>query len=799
MLLDRDRLDGALGAAVDAGIEGGADELRGPLHGWLVLACAGAAASARGIAGAPHAETLTRAARAGGEAILAPLDDALAALSARLEAPDRARAARAARVLLATAADDVAAFAQLDEAELGEARESGMPRGLRRARGAHSTPRALADAVASDGISALDGLGVDAAEAWILDPAAGGGALLLAAGRALVARAPAADRPSLRAAVATRLYGVERDVAAALVARAAIALWGAASGRVAPATDRQLLVGDVLASLEVEDLSRAADGRRVGSDDRKGQIGTSAGPHATEVADALVDAFFAVPPAERAREKALRCEVAAAAARGDQEAGAQLARWAAAGRARGAVHPGLAWSRRFDLAVLNPPFLGGKRIATVHGDAYAAWLAAREPRATGNADLAAHVLLATRRWLAPRSALSIVATNTLIEGATRHAALERMLDEGHVVASAWRSARWPGTASVNVVRVALARDAPANLQPRLDGAPVATVDAGLRAATPRPPPRPLLENAGLAFVGFFLRGEGFVLEDDEARRLLDRDPRNATCLRRYLVGEDVLRHPERHPRRWVIDFGARSLEEARQLPDLLDLVERRVRPTREALAPTGTNRAHRRDWWRFANARPELRHALAGRQRCIVAPRVAKHLAFATVQADLVFSEQLVVVACDAPALLGVLASWVHDAWARAHSSSLQSGLRYLPSRAFGTFPFPSPGEAVDGAARGLERTRDDAARALRVGLTTLRDRVDGETGGDPHVVRLREAHQALDQAVVDAFHWSDLRVPGRASCSAAERDAFEAEVVRRLADENQRRAARGDAAGSLV
>jgi hypothetical protein len=56
-----------------------------------------------------------------------------------------------------------------------------------------------------------------------------------------------------------------------------------------------------------------------------------------------------------------------------------------------------------------------------------------------------------------------------------------------------------------------------------------------------------------------------------------------------------------------------------------------------------------------------------------------------------------------------------------------------------------------------------------------------------------------LDQAVVDAFEWSDLRVPSRAARFAAERDAFEAEVVRRLADENQRRAARGDAAGSLV
>ncbi len=792
MLLDREGLGATLRAAIDASVDGAGDEARGALHGWLVLAASGLAACARGVAGAPTLERVERAAREGGKSVLAPLAEALASLHVAAAPPDGALAARAVVATMAAVAagGGLRSFADLDEASLGEAREAGMARAVRRARGAHSTPHGLADAVACDGLSALEAIGGDLGAARVLDPAAGGGALLLATGRALLARAPPPEHATRRGAIADRLFGVERDPEVATLARAAIALWGATEGCPATARDGQVLTGDVLASLDPADLSPwatagGAEGSRL----------------ARELADALVDAFFAVPAAKRAREQARRTQVAEAARRGHGDAVAQLAAWAAAGRARGAVHPALAWAA-FDLAVLNPPFLGGKRIATVHGEPYAAWLAARHPLASGNADLAAHVLLAASRWLAPRAVVSIVATNTLVEGATRHAALERMMGEGHVIASAWRSARWPGTASVNVVRLALARGGPGTLRPRLDGDPVAAIDAGLRAATRRPPPRALAENEGTAFVGFFLRGDGFVVERDEAEGLLARDPRNAACLRPYLVGQDVLRDPERHPRRWVIDFGTRSLEEAQEMPDLLEVVERRVRPVREALAPSATNRAHRRAWWRFANARPELRRALVGRDRCIVAPRVAKHLAFAWASSDVVFSEQLVVVASDAPGRLGALVSWAHDAWARAHSSSLQSGLRYLPSRAFATFPFPRPNGgacAIDAAALTLVAARDAAARALGVGLTTLRDRLDAGADDTPGIARLRDAQRALDVAVLDAFGWSDLTPPTRGACTAREREAFEAAVVERLADENQRRAPRGDGEASLV
>ena len=47
---------------------------------------------------------------------------------------------------------------------------------------------------------------------------------------------------------------------------------------------------------------------------------------------------------------------------------------------------------------------------------------------------------------------------------------------------------------------------------------------------------------------------GFVLEPDEAQRLIDKNPRNKDVLFPYLNGEDLNSRPDQSPSRWVINF-----------------------------------------------------------------------------------------------------------------------------------------------------------------------------------------------------------------------------------------------------
>lgn len=100
-----------------------------------------------------------------------------------------------------------------------------------RRRGAHYTPRPLADRVAGAALGAQDRPGA------VVDPACGGGALLLAAADRLAAAGR--DRATVAAEL---LWGADVDPLAAAVTEAAVALW---SGGTPPASGH-VVVADVL-------------------------------------------------------------------------------------------------------------------------------------------------------------------------------------------------------------------------------------------------------------------------------------------------------------------------------------------------------------------------------------------------------------------------------------------------------------------------------------------------------------------------------------------------------------------------
>ena len=90
---------------------------------------------------------------------------------------------------------------------------------------------------------------------------------------------------------------------------------------------------------------------------------------------------------------------------------------------------------------------------------------------------------------------------------------------------------------------------------------------------------------------------GFVLEPFEAKRL-SSNAANRRAIRGYFSGVDLNELVELQPPRFIIDFSEFSLEDAATAPDLLAIVETKVKPDRMNLKREAYPwRSRRRSLW----------------------------------------------------------------------------------------------------------------------------------------------------------------------------------------------------------
>ncbi|GIW56918.1 MAG: hypothetical protein KatS3mg082_3322 [Nitrospiraceae bacterium] len=431
----------------------------------------------------------------------------------------------------------------------------------------------------------------------------------------------------------------------------------------------------------------------------------------------------------------------------------------------------------FDVVLGNPPFMGGLKISGNLGDKYRHWLEVAYEPYGGTADLCAAFYRRAYSLLKRGGRMGMVATNTIGQGDTRESGLAPILRQGGVITFARRFIKWPGAANVEVNLVALQKPhhSPFAIRhsPILDGQPVSFISSRLDPE-PEGEPRRLPQNEGRAFQGDIVRGIGFVLEPEEAEALLAKDPRNADCLFPYLNGEDLNSHPQQKPSRYVICFHDWDLERAKQYPDILHIVEERVKPERERLRGPGDAR-NRLYWWQFGAYRAGMRRAIAPLRRVLVRSRVSELHAVVFVQQGWIYNEQLIVFAFDDDYHFALLQSSVHEVWVWRQASSLESRNRYTPTDCFDTFPFPPAEyeriangewrieempEAFQRAARvgaGYHEHRRQIMLSRQLGLTKIYNLFHDPACQDADIQRLRELHAEMDHAVLACYGWKDL------------------------------------------
>ncbi|MBT3217734.1 MAG: class I SAM-dependent DNA methyltransferase [Proteobacteria bacterium] len=412
----------------------------------------------------------------------------------------------------------------------------------------------------------------------------------------------------------------------------------------------------------------------------------------------------------------------------------------------------------------NPPFQSKNKIQRELGRAYVNRLRQRRPEVGGMADFCVYWFRLAHDNLPEGGRAGLVGTNTIRQTNSRKGGLDYIVASGGAIVEAVGSQVWSGDAGVHVSIVNWAKgEAPKKRRlyrqlghrpdspweclelEHIDASLSGTVDVGTAVELPQN------ESAKNAFQGVTPGHRALVLTLSEAESILAANGQSVDVIHPYLTPTDLKDNEQ--PQRHVIDFHPLNLDDARQYPELMAIVEEEVLPARRERAQAEeqrnqkarladekarTNSHHAgflRHWWWPSYPRPQLKSRLALLSRYLVCPRYTKFPSVYFVNSSLRPSDDIQVFAFEDDYSFGVLQSKLHWLWFVERCSSLLNVPRYTSSTVFASFPWPA-------------NPTPEQIRAIAIrGQKLRRERLSTEAPQS-----LDEAQVALDEAVFQAY-----------------------------------------------
>ncbi|WP_373547466.1 DUF5615 family PIN-like protein [Chamaesiphon sp.] len=298
----------------------------------------------------------------------------------------------------------------------------------------------------------------------------------------------------------------------------------------------------------------------------------------------------------------------------------------------------------------------------------------------------------------------------------------------------------------------------------LDGKPVEKITAFLFHAGGNNDPQKLIANEDKSFQGSVILGLGFTFDDSninvtsiaEMQRLIEENPRNQECIFPYIGGEEVNSSPTHTHHRYVINFAEMSEEEAREWPDLISIVEDKVKPERAKLnMNTADGRRRASTWWLWGRYTNALFKAIEPLDRVLVSTQISKYRMLTFLPKGYVYDQRLVVFTFDTYSSFTILHSRIHEIWVIFMGASIKDDPIYTPSDCFQTFPFPENWETNrELESIGQEYYEFRAALMIRnnQGLTATYNRFHDPEEDDADILKLRQLHTQMDTAVLAAY-----------------------------------------------
>lgn len=430
----------------------------------------------------------------------------------------------------------------------------------------------------------------------------------------------------------------------------------------------------------------------------------------------------------------------------------------------------------FDCILGNPPYLGGQDLSGTYGHpfcGYVKW----EFTPAGLSDLVVYFVRRIYNLLCPGGFTAFITTNSIKDGDIRKDGLEQVLAQHGTINFAIRGIKWPGRANLVVSLVAVHKGAWCGKRV-LDGKEVQVISAFFEDSEDVGAPQILQESINRVSQGTIPLGDGFMLNHEEAAKLIEADPRNQEVLFPVINGEEINSRPDQSAGRSIINFLDMTEEEASRYTLPFEMVVERVKPSRLAQK----NETAKQRWWRYYRYNEDCYSALARLHRCFVAAATTKYLNFSATSTSCIYLNTLYVFATDRWDLYAVVQSSLHEVWSRKYSGALETRLRYSSTDCFETFPFPEfiwqvPNPALADIGERYHEHRRALMRQLWLGLTDIynlfhtRDLTpelvvkvskksnEEAEAGYRSLLKLRRLHKELDEAVRDAYGWQDLKL----------------------------------------
>jgi len=418
----------------------------------------------------------------------------------------------------------------------------------------------------------------------------------------------------------------------------------------------------------------------------------------------------------------------------------------------------------FDVFVGNPPFAGSTTLAKSTAINYTEFLRSATPGAGGKCDLSVFFVRKVFESLTTRGTAGLITTASISEGENRVSGLGWLLvDKKISIYSARKSFWWPGEASVKASHFHFIKAGDKSF-----GSMVSpnSFNQFLLPSSFTNEPLQLAGSRSIAFLGckpgtMYHIGSRDNIESDFPGFSGLQDSQKIRFFASYIGGNEILQACDCIGSRVACTVGMLDELDETISPELISILD----------SASGLNGSSDPSRFRFARRALDLQQAKSRCREAIARAEVTSTWAFATLEASHIFSNKAVVFCFGNTALLfGILSSRIHEVWAEALGSRQGDGISYSPRYCMENFALPTialesdsveqPGSrpsTIETLSLHYQDIRKSKMHENSEGLTDTYNRFHDPFETSSGLLELRRLHSEMDQAVLEAYGWSDV------------------------------------------